>query len=362
VAALALGATTLVVAAPASASCNAECKEQKEQEKEQKEHEKQEAKELKAKEKQEAAEQKQREKTKAKQEEAQLKEEEQGIKEEEQGKFSALTWTQYEFCEFENPEASDCFTGITNGGKNGGFFQYGHIKVPLSKPIRLQGSFKGAGSEVELYPAVNGGETLEAPELPVEGGLKVITQQIQEATNWPAALRQSYSAAVKNHEGQVFVKIELAGTELFEVPGSLDTENIIFEEGVAFRLPLKVKVTGPWLNSLGGTCLLGSDAHPIMQHLTTEGAGRAGEIAFNKPFTNTAIIGSQLVDVGWHIEEASGATGCGGPENEEFLDAALNRALEVQNPVRRGITELTGSLFDGAAPAIRHRVEKGLNP
>ena len=66
VAVFALSATTLVVASPASASCNTECKEQKEKEKqeakEQKEKEKAEAKAQKEKEKAEAVLQKEEEK------------------------------------------------------------------------------------------------------------------------------------------------------------------------------------------------------------------------------------------------------------------------------------------------------------
>jgi hypothetical protein len=270
------------------------------------------------------------------------------------------SWAAYKYCPYENPEIDDCFAGITAGGSKGGFFQFGNVKVKLNKTIVLQGGFIGAGSTIKVVPAAHGGETLESPELKLPGGLSLITKSIQAEKEWPDALKQSFKEAKHNKENGANVKIELAGTELFTVPGSLDIENIINESGVAFRLPLKVRIISPWLEKLGGgPCTIGSDEHPVLQHLTTEGAGRATTgIEFNEAFTNIFIRNSQLVDTGWHIEEASKATGCGG-EYEPFVNAALNRVLESDIPSRVGITVLTGNLHDGSAFEVRDAAEKG---
>ena len=148
-------------------------------------------------------------------------------------------------------------------------------------------------------------------------------------------MTEGFNQAKKNKEGTINVKIELAGTELFEVPGGLDTEHILIEKGVAFRLPLKVKVTGPFLEKLGGgPCYIGSDENPIHINLTTESQGAAGNIAFNEEFTNIFLQNTRLVDFGWHIPEVSGAKGCGG-EFETYVDKALNIALEVESRQRR---------------------------
>jgi hypothetical protein len=277
-------------------------------------------------------------------------------------KFTQNTWGQYKACAFQEPgsDITDCFAGITAGGANGGFFEYGHVKVKLNKSIALHGGFKGAGSEIEVEPAKAGFETLEAPELKVEKGLKVITKEIQKEAEWPVALQESFKAAIKNKESAAFAKIELAGNECFEVPGCLDTESILFEEGTAFRLPLKVKITSPWLTTLGGTgpCLVGSDANPIHINLTTSGAGRAGAFVANEEFTNLYFANTKLVDTDWHISQASGASGCGNAEYESYIDRALDLALELEFPggqeltQKKGIVVLEGSTYDAAKEGV----------
>jgi hypothetical protein len=276
--------------------------------------------------------------------------------------YNENTWGQYKACPYEKEysEVTDCFAGITAGGSEGGFFEYGLIKVKLNKPISLQGGFKGAGSEIEVVPATHGYETLESPEFAVTKGLKVITPLIQEEAEWPQSLKESFKAALKAKEGTANIKIEMAGNECFEVPGCLDTESILFEEGTAFRLPLKVKITSPWLTTLGGSgpCLIGNDENPIHINLTTSGAGRAGTFSANEEFTNLNFANTKLVDVGWHIPKVSGASGCGNAENEAFIDKALNIALEVEYPQgaeltgKKGLVVLTGGTHDAAKSAV----------
>jgi hypothetical protein len=258
-------------------------------------------------------------------------------------KYTAETWAQYKHCPYEDEEIEYCFAGITSGGANGGFFQYGKVKVKLNQPITLQGGFKGTSEALEVSPAV-GAETLEAPPLKVTGGIGLFNKAIQEYQEWPAALRESWKEAKKNREQNVYAKIEMAGDECFEVPGCLDTTNILFEEGTAFRLPLKVTVSGPWLEKLGGgPCQIGSDEHPIHINLTTEGAGTAGELEANEPFTAIVLRDSRLVDVDWTIEQESAPKGCGGAY-ESYIDKSLSEVLEVY-PGKKGIVSLSGSLY-----------------
>ena len=275
--------------------------------------------------------------------------------------YTQETWGQYKACPYEEPieNVTDCFAGITAGGGNGGFFEYGHIKVKLNKSIKLQGGFKGGGSHIEVVPATHGYETLESPELSVQKGIKVITPLIQEEAKWPQALKEGFKQAAKNKESAINVKIEMAGNECFEVPGCLDTENILFEEGTAFRLALKVKVTGPFLEKLGGgPCMIGSDEHPIHINLETGGSGRAGNFSANEEFTNLFFSQTKLVDTGWHISKESGATGCGGPEYEPYVDKALNIALEVEFPEgfeiswKKGVVILQGNTHDAAKNGV----------
>jgi len=274
--------------------------------------------------------------------------------------YTTKTWTQYKYCPYEQEQEGICYVGRTSGGSQGGFFQFGKINVKLNQPIVLQGGAYNSGNgENFVTPATNGGSTLEAPELKVTNGLRVITPLIQAGAEWPQALKESFAAAVKSKESAMYVKIEVAGGNLlYETLGALSAENLVAERGDAFQLPLKVKITGPWLTKLGGgPCYVGNDANPVWQHLTTEAAGSAGSIEFNEVLSNIELKESTLVDLGWHIEPGSAPSGCGG-EYESYVDNAIGKALEI-NPWKTGITVLKGDLFIAATSTVKESAEKG---
>jgi hypothetical protein len=282
--------------------------------------------------------------------------------------YSVNTFQQYKHCPFNAPEITDCFTGITLGGATGGYFQYGSVLAKLSKSITIQGGYKGAGNSIEVIAPEDGAQLLESPPEPIVKGLGVITAKIQNQAEWPEALKASFAEAKANKETKATATIEMAGNECTTVPGCIDTESILFEEPEppAFRLPLKVKVGNAWLEKLGGTCQIGSDENPIKQNLVSAGAGTSGELKFEEPtFESLELAGSRLVDVGWHISKAQGANGCGGPENEAYIDRALNIALEVESPEgneiagKKGVTVLSGNLHDSAASHAKKKIEEG---
>ncbi len=273
--------------------------------------------------------------------------------------YNTTTWDQFKGCPLTNTEITNCFAGITSGGSNGGYFQLGSVTVKLNKPIILQGGLDGEGPGVNIFPAANGYQTLEAPELKVQGGLGVITTLDQERAGWPESLKQSFKEAKKNKETSLNVKIELAGgNRLYENPGSLNVNNLIEEHGAAFTLPLKVRMINSWLEKQGGgPCEIGSETTPVMQYLTTEGAGRAGKFSEGDGFENIELAESRLDDLGWSVEEGGYANGCGSGEDEAYIDAAVNAALE--GPHRLGITVLAGNLYTGLAAAVREASERG---
>ncbi len=141
-------------------------------------------------------------------------------------------------------------------------------------------------------------------------------------------------------------KSKWLATGYTKTPTPSDSENLIEGEGNGFELPLKAKVTGPWLTKLGGgPCLVGNDAHPIIQDLTSSGAGSPGHATLNPSFTQAEISGSRLVDFDWPLEEASSPTGCGGAY-ETYVDKAMNVLVRKSTRARR---------VHGAAGAIVHR-------
>ncbi len=330
--------------------------------------------------------------------------------------FKANKWNQYAHCPYNSPvlvkpQEEDlnpfCFLGRTSGGVKGGFFSLGNVLVKLNKSIVLQGAaynrsrveveeIENEKKECEASPGSkpecivaeeakegfeiywqykdaalkivgpeDGAETLESPELKVTKGLKTITPAIEEEAGWPQALKESFNAALKNKEGTLNVKIELAGDSLYETWGALSTERLLFEQGSAFELPLKVKLTGPWLEKAGGgPCLIGNDAHPIVQNLSTESPGRAiepgGFIWDELPgeeFYEDELKGSTLTDLSWPVPAEAGATGCGG-SYESYVNTAIDDALELQYG-RHGTTILSGDLFNGPTAIVKERAEEG---
>jgi hypothetical protein len=286
-------------------------------------------------------------------------------------KVSVHTWTQYKYCPYDEspPPQSEtplvCFYGETSGGPGGGFFSVGDVKVPLSKPVILQGALYGdeaaPGHEEGgffVVPATNGGETLESPELKVEKGLKLITKQDEREAGWPEALVESFNEAKKNKETGLKVKIEVAGNALYESPNSLNIEHLVDARDAAFELPLKTRLISPWLEKLGGgPCTVGNNEHPIWQYLTTEAPGYPGYVEFNPEFTQIELLSTTLVALNWPVEEAAGATGCGG-EYESYVDAAISSTLGLKYHAL-GTTALTGRLFDAETQYVRQEAEAG---
>ena len=287
-------------------------------------------------------------------------------KETKQEKRERFVVEKFKNCPYNEAQTELCFAGITNGGKKGGFFSLGNVTVPLSKPITLQGGEREEPETGDIYliPADNGAETLESPELKVPGGIKVITARAQERAKWPAELTEMFNEAKKNKEAAMNVKIEAAGgNKLFEIPNALDATNLIFEEGPAFTLPLKVKMSGPFLEKLGGgPCTIGNDTTPIYQYLTTERTsnGSAGELEILSEGDQISLTNSRLGDLGWEVPSGAQASGCGGAY-ESYVDAAINEVLGLgsSSPSQwsHGLTLLQGSLYESVATYAKEKLE-----
>jgi hypothetical protein len=262
-----------------------------------------------------------------------------------------------ESCPTENLEVSVCFVGRTLGGSDGGFFQLGGVRVPLSKPITIHGGL----SKGQLYviPPAHGLETLESPLLKVPKGIKLVTPTIQQLAEWPEALKEAFKEAVKNKESELTVKIEVAGEELYKIPHAVDEFNLAYEEGVAFTLPLKVSLHNSFLEKLGGgPCEIGNDAHPIYQYLTTEPekSGAGGHAEFYREGTLLGIQGNRLTDLSWEVPAGAQAQGCGGAY-ESYVNKAIDELtlgvwLEQPEYWQHGVTILTGSLWQQSRASV----------
>jgi hypothetical protein len=302
-------------------------------------------------------------------------------------------WKVFKECPYNSPEVLKaeeeeangvgqapvvCFVGQTAGGAGGGHFSLGRVSVPLSKKITLQGAavarceeaggpFEGCtnleGFEGKIVVPPNVEETLLSPELTVPDGLKYLSSSVQTNAKWPQALKESFQAAKGKKELGLKVKIEVAGrNRLYEEKNGLSEQNLIEQERAAFELPLKVSLHSPWLTSLGsGQCEVGTDEHPVVQHLTdgTSGGlkGEFGELHFFEEFALVEVANNTLVDNTWPVEVP--VVGCGGATYESYVDDALSKVLGVPSAAGAGQTILTGTLYSGDAKFVRRNAETG---
>jgi hypothetical protein len=200
-------------------------------------------------------------------------------------------------------EAQVCVYSTTTGGE----FKMGNKRVPINKTLLLQGGLptREVAAETSLLAAADG-NTLSKTPLTVPGGLTGI-------------------AGLEG--GEVTATAEIAGPVSSVL---IDRQNLLNARGTALTLPLKVKLSNP---VLGEECYIGTDAEPILLHLTT---GTTSPPSPNTPISGTAgtkvfkakgkileVQGASLVDNSFSVP---GATGCGGALSfliDPILDADI---------------------------------------
>lgn len=250
-------------------------------------------------------------------------------------------FAQFGECPLNNAEVNDCVFSESNGG----YFTVGNRKVPLEKPVILQGGFKGAGSEIEFYGAENG-DTLSKTPQTVPGGLTGITAP----TWWPKFIQDWFNGLINEGFTGVTATVELTGPTKGLTNIALSTENLLFEEGTALGLPAKIKLSNA---ILGSNCYIGSESKPVQLNFTTGESGKlkgsAGELSFNEAFTLITIKGGALVD---GLFAAPGVNGCGGIFSF-FVDPLVNSALGLPSASGKNAAVLEGVLKDGNAAAVK---------
>jgi hypothetical protein len=249
-------------------------------------------------------------------------------------------------CPLSNPVTEVCTVADTTSGE----FTIGKRSVPINKTITLQGGLtENSKGELEFLAAENG-ETLTKVPLYVPGGLLDIV-----APEWLNKEQKEKFEKVVN-EGITGVT---ATTELAQAASSikLNVEALIFEEGTALQLPIKVKLGNVFL---GSECYVGSSSSPIVLNLTT---GTTEPKEPNKPIKGSAgkleeleegalvrLTGGSLVDNTW---ASPAAHGCGGKLFEGIVDEAVNKELGLPSAAGHNTAILNGSLEEASALAVK---------
>jgi hypothetical protein len=261
------------------------------------------------------------------------------------------TYTKFAQCPYKNTEVRKCILSTTKSGE----VVLGNKKVPIEKPVVLQG---GYGKQVEgiapFFAATNGITLSKAPQN-VPGGLLGI---VPDASS-PALVKALIKFFLENSLTGVNSTLELAkpATEI-----RVSENNLAAEEGVALKMPVKVHLENPFL---GKNCFVGSSTSPITWNLTTGTTappapnkaitGKAGFIEFLEEGSVAFDKETTLVDNAW---SAPTATGCGGILS--FLVTPIINAQLGTTTAGHNTAILNNEIYIGASAAVKENDE--LNP
>lgn len=200
-------------------------------------------------------------------------------------------------CPMNRATITDCVYSVTTGGS----FTLGKKTVPVKNPVTLQAGYENEVPNVEVYGAENG-DTLSKTAQPVPGGLIGVTAPLW----WPKFLRDWFNGIIEEGLTGVDATVELTGPSKGLTDIELNTANLLFEEGTALGLPVKIHLENA---TLGSNCYIS----PLQINLTaaTDGAleGDGGELDFPEPYDLITVKGAKLVNNSF---SAPAASGCGG--------------------------------------------------
>lgn len=258
-------------------------------------------------------------------------------------------------CPLSTPGLAICQYAETSGGE----FSIGTTKVPINKTIVLQGGGIGTGklNEFFLVPATDG-NSLSKVELNVPGGLTGIVncEEIKGSGLWEIIERAACKAIFENGVTGVTATTELAAST--SNPAILNLANLFFETGTGLLLPVKVHLKNPLL---GEGCYIGSEAHPVVLHLTT---GTTSPPEPNKPIKGkrgtpsveeegegevTKLAENSLVD---NAYSAPTSEGCGGFFSF-LIGPIINSKIGLPSAAGHNTAILNGTLWSASAEAVK---------
>ncbi len=261
-------------------------------------------------------------------------------------------------CPTEIPGNELCTYNVTTSGE----FAIGTTKVPINKPIILQGGSLPTGNpenprEFFALPAKNG-ESLSKTELNVPGGLLGIKcEEIKGEGPAEKFLRELCKSVFEKGATAVTATAELVANE--KNPVIFNEFALAAEEGTALTLPLRVHLKN---SLLGNSCYIGSESSPLQLHLTTgethppkgfkplHGTLGEPETLEEKGQKMLRITGNSLVD---NTFSAPGAEGCGEfLIFKGFLDSLLDGKIKIPNKAGENTAIFNGELNAATPEAV----------
>jgi hypothetical protein len=262
------------------------------------------------------------------------------------GDRSGGDYAAFAGCPVSDPATDLCIFAQTESGE----LTIGKRTIPITKTITLQGGIhEDEATGRQEFIEAPAGKTLSVTPQLLPGGLRdVIAPGVL-----PATLRERFDRLIARGEAAVTATTELvAPARAIEV----STQNLIEAKGIGLALPVKVKLSNPFL---GASCYIGSNAHPIVISLTTgttrrfsshgPAAGKPGHARFKDDYNLVTLSADTLVSDSFPVPRV---TGCGGPLSA-LLDPAVDAELGL--PVAAGHNEaiMNGTIKNANAPAVR---------
>jgi hypothetical protein len=263
---------------------------------------------------------------------------------------------KYKDCPTEVPGLALCSFAETTSGE----FSIGSTKVPINKPIILQGGAIHTGgtnlNQYFLLPAKDG-NSLSKTELNVPGGLTglVNCEEIKGSGFFEVIERGACKAIFENKTTGVTATTELVASATN--PGIIDLAALAFEEQTALTLPVRVHLKNPLL---GESCFIGSEAHPIQLRLTTgttapplpnkpiKGKFGTATSEIEKGFESVHIIENSLVDNSFSVPVSEG---CGGFFSF-LIGPIINSKIGLPSAAGHNTAKLEGQLNTAEAEAV----------
>jgi hypothetical protein len=255
------------------------------------------------------------------------------------------SFARFSDCPLSSSVTWKCFVDETTGG----VLTLGGRAVPIVKTIVVRGGMSQPTKRVETIIPAEDGNTMSKTTLPVPGGLLGLIAP----TSLPSVLRATFEDDIDKGLTGVTSTVELANPTN---PGTISEYDLANEEGTALRIPLRVKLSNPFL---GSTCYIGTPTNPLVLSMTT---GTTSPPPPNKPLTGTSgsgefseesliatITGDSLVD---NAFSAPAATGCGGTSGA-LIDTAIDTAIGLPSPEGHNTAILDGHLTLATAEAVR---------
>jgi hypothetical protein len=237
----------------------------------------------------------------------------------------AVSAFKQEFAPFTNcpvETAKLCMVATTTSGE----FKLGLKTTKIVNPVVLQGGLASETFGDQSLLGATSGDTVSKTAQPIPGGITGISEEIG---------------------GEVTATAELAGPVSSII---VNKGNLLAQTGTAVTLPIKVKLDN---ELLGPKCYIGSDAEPIVLHLTT---GTTSPSLPNQPISGSRgtlegagkgkivkVKGNSLVDNNFAVP---GANGCG--ENPLF-DLLVDAGVGIPAPAGLNTAIMSGELEETAA-------------